>query len=870
MTAKKNTTVAKVTPLMKQYNSIKVKYPDAMLLFRVGDFYETFGEDAVLSSKILGITLTKRSNGSSNDALAGFPHHALDTYLPKLVRAGQRVAICDQLEDPKATKKIVKRGVTELVTPGVSYNDQVLDQKLNNFLASIHFGAKDIGLSFLDISTGEFLVTQGKDEYIAKLLQSFNPSEIIFQKQHNKKFLRLFGDKFYTSSLDDWVYTSEFSQEKLLSHFGTVSLKGFGVERLNEGNVAAGAVLHYLSKTMHLHVKHIANLQRIEESKHVWMDRFTIRNLELFHSSNEGAITLVDILDHSITPMGSRLLKRWVAFPLKEKQLIDDRLSAVEFLIQESSEKDDIINNIKEIGDLERLISKVATARINPREVVQLKRALIAIEPVKEFLENSNNKALIQLADNINLCEFIRNRIENEIDDNAPIAIKKGLVIAEGVNKELDDLRSLSKDSHFLLQQILERETERTAIPSLKIAFNNVFGYYLEVRNTHKDKVPEDWIRKQTLVNAERYITQELKELEAKILGAEEKILALETQLFNDLVLSLIDFIPDVQINAKRVAQLDVLHSFAELSKRYNYAMPHISEDYVLDIKNGRHPVIEQQLVIGEEYIANDIYIDRDKQQIIMITGPNMSGKSAILRQTALIVLLAQIGCFVPAESAAVGLVDKIFTRVGASDNISQGESTFMVEMNETASILNNVSDRSLILLDEIGRGTSTYDGISIAWAIAEFLHQHSTKAKTLFATHYHELNEMTKSFERIRNFNVLVKEIGNQILFLRKLVEGGSEHSFGIHVAKMAGMPKSVVDRANVIMKNLEKAHSSQNEKAKDLITKDDEMQLSFFQLDDPILERIRDEIHDLDINSLTPVEALMKLNEIKKMIGK
>ena len=855
---------------MKQYNSIKAKYPDAMLLFRVGDFYETFGQDAVLSSKILGITLTKRSNGSSNDALAGFPHHALDTYLPRLVRAGQRVAICDQLEDPKATKKIVKRGVTELVTPGVSYNDKVLDQKFNNFLASIHFGAKDIGLSFLDISTGEFLVTQGKDEYIAKLLQSFNPSEIIFQKQHNKKFLRLFGDKFYTSSLDDWVYTSEFSQEKLLSHFGTVSLKGFGVERLNEGNVAAGAVLHYLSKTMHLHVKHIANLQRIEESKHVWMDRFTIRNLELFHSSNEGAITLVDILDHSITPMGSRLLKRWVAFPLKEKQLIDDRLSAVEFLIQESSEKDDIINNIKEIGDLERLISKVATARINPREVVQLKRALIAIEPVKEFLENSNNKALIQLADHLNLCEFIRNRIENEIFDNAPIAIKKGLVIAEGVNKELDDLRSLSKDSHFLLQQILERETERTAIPSLKIAFNNVFGYYLEVRNTHKDKVPEDWIRKQTLVNAERYITQELKELEAKILGAEEKILALETQLFNDLVLSLIDFIPDVQINAKRVAQLDVLHSFAELSKRYNYAMPHISEDYVLDIKNGRHPVIEQQLVIGEEYIANDIYIDRDKQQIIMITGPNMSGKSAILRQTALIVLLAQIGCFVPAESATVGLVDKIFTRVGASDNISQGESTFMVEMNETASILNNVSDRSLILLDEIGRGTSTYDGISIAWAIAEFLHQHSTKAKTLFATHYHELNEMTKSFERIRNFNVLVKEIGNQILFLRKLVEGGSEHSFGIHVAKMAGMPKSVVDRANVIMKHLEKAHSSQNEKAKDLITKDDEMQLSFFQLDDPILERIRDEIRDLDINSLTPVEALMKLNEIKKMIGK
>ena len=855
---------------MKQYNSIKAKYPDAMLLFRVGDFYETFGEDAVLSSKILGITLTKRSNGSSNDALAGFPHHALDTYLPKLVRAGQRVAICDQLEDPKATKKIVKRGVTELVTPGVSYNDKVLDQKVNNFLASIHFGAKDIGLSFLDISTGEFLVAQGQDEYIGKLLQSFNPSEIVFQKQHHKKFLDLFGDKFYISTLEDWVFTSEFSHEKLLSHFGTVSLKGFGVEVLTEGTVAAGAVLHYLSETQHHHIKHIANLQRIEESKHVWMDRFTIRNLELFHSSNEGATTLVDILDHSITPMGSRLLKRWVAFPLKEKQLIEDRLSAVEFLMQESSEKEDVINHIKEIGDLERLISKVATARINPREVVQLKRALIAIEPVKEFLENSNNKALIQLADHINLCEFIRNRIENEIDDNAPIAINKGQVIAEGVNTELDDLRSVSKDSHFLLQQILERETERTAIPSLKIAFNNVFGYYLEVRNTHKDKVPEEWIRKQTLVNAERYITQELKELEVKILGAEEKILALETQLFNDLVLSLIDYIPDVQINAQRVAQLDVLHSFAELSKRYRYSKPQISEDYGLSIKNGRHPVIEQQLAVGEEYIANDLYLDRDQQQIIMITGPNMSGKSAILRQTALIVLLAQIGCFVPAESATIGLVDKIFTRVGASDNISQGESTFMVEMNETASILNNISDRSLILLDEIGRGTSTYDGISIAWAIAEFLHQHSTQAKTLFATHYHELNEMTKSFERIRNFNVSVKEIGNQILFLRKLVEGGSEHSFGIHVAKMAGMPKSVVDRANVIMKRLEKAHASQVNKTKDLIAKDDEIQLSFFQLDDPILKRIRDEIQDLDINSLTPVEALMKLNEIKKMTGK
>ena len=870
MVAKKNTIVHKVTPLMKQYNSIKSKYPNAILLFRVGDFYETFGDDAELSSKILGITLTKRSNGSSNDALAGFPHHALDTYLPKLVKAGLRVAICDQLEDPKTTKKIVKRGVTELVTPGVSYNDKVLDQKVNNFLASIHFGAKDIGLSLLEISTGEFLVAQGQDEYIGKLLQSFNPSEIILQKLHRKKFLDFFGDKFYISTLEDWVFSSEFSQEKLLNHFATLTLKGFGVETLKEGTVAAGAALHYLYETQHHHIKHISNIQRIEESKHVWMDRFTIRNLELFHSSNEDATTLVDILDHSITPMGSRLLKRWVAFPLKDKQHIEDRLSAVEMLMIESPEKDDVINHIKEIGDLERLISKVATSRINPREVVQLKRALISIQPVKEFLEKSNNNALIQLADNINLCEFIRNRIDTEIDDNAPLAINKGSVIAKGVNKELDDLRSISKDSHFLLQQILERETERTSIPSLKIAFNNVFGYYLEVRNTHKDKVPDEWIRKQTLVNAERYITQELKELEVKILGAEEKILALETQLFNDLVQSLIDFIPDVQINANRVAQLDVLNSFAKLSKRHRYSKPQISLDYDLSIKNGRHPVIEQQIAVGEEYIANDIHLDRNQQQIIMITGPNMSGKSAILRQTALIVMLAQIGCFVPAESAIIGIVDKIFTRVGASDNISQGESTFMVEMNETASILNNISDRSLILLDEIGRGTSTYDGISIAWAIAEFLHQHNTKAKTLFATHYHELNEMTNSFKRIKNFNVSVKEIDNKIIFLRKLIKGGSEHSFGIHVAKMAGMPRSVVDKANIIMKRLEKAHSSQENTLKDLIAKNDEMQLSFFKLNDPIFENIIDKIQDLDINSLTPVEALIKLNELKKMIGK
>jgi len=667
------------------------------------------------------------------------------------------------------------------------------------------------------------------------------------------------------------VFTKEFSQEKLLSHFGTISLKGFGVEELNDGTVAAGAALHYLIETQHHHIKHIANLQRIEEAKHVWMDRFTIRNLELFHSHNDGATTLVDILDHSITPMGSRLLKRWVAFPLKEKQLIEDRLSAVEYLMEESDDKPETINHIKEIGDLERLISKVATARINPREVVQLKRALIAVEPVKQFCQQSNNKALIQLSEHINHCEFIRNRIDKEIDDNAPVAINKGQVIASGVNVSLDELRAIAKDSHILLQQILERETERTGIPSLKIAFNNVFGYYLEVRNTHKDKVPEDWIRKQTLVNAERYITEELKELETKILGAEEKILALESQLFNDLVLSLIDFIPEVQINAQRIAQLDVLMSFASLSQRHQYARPAISDDYTLKISKGRHPVIEQQLAVGEEYIANDIYLDREKQQIIMITGPNMSGKSAILRQTALIVLLAQIGCFVPAEAAEIGLVDKIFTRVGASDNISQGESTFMVEMNETASILNNVSERSLILLDEIGRGTSTYDGISIAWAIAEFLHQHPSQAKTLFATHYHELNEMTNSFERIRNFNVSVKEIGQQILFLRKLVEGGSAHSFGIHVARMAGMPKSVVERAKVIMKRLEKAHSSKEEVSnQEKLSQDDDMQLSFFQLDDPILESIRDEIQDLDINSLTPVEALMKLNEIKKMTGK
>jgi DNA mismatch repair protein MutS len=868
LAAKKNTSgVKKVTPLMKQYNSIKAKYPTAMLLFRVGDFYETFGDDAVKASKILGITLTKRSNGSSNDALAGFPHHALDTYLPKLVRSGQRVAICDQLEDPKATKSIVKRGVTELVTPGVSYNDKVLDLKSNNFLASIHFGAKEMGISFLDISTGEFLLAQGKDEYVGKLIQSFNPSEIIIQKQFSQKFSQLFGDKYYTSTLEDWVFTDDFTKEKLLAHFGTLSLKGFGVESMTAGTIAAGAALHYLSETHHNHIKHIVSLQRIEESNHVWMDRFTIRNLELFNSSSEDAITLIDIIDFTITPMASRLLKRWMVFPLKEKTLIEDRLSAVDYFMKADTEV--LSTNIKEIGDLERLISKVATARINPREVVQLKKALTAIEPIKAYCKQSNNKSLVQLSDHLNLCEIIRDRVAKEINEDAPITVSKGMVISKGVNSELDDLRSIAEHSHTHLQQILERETERTAIPSLKIAFNNVFGYYLEVRNTHKDKVPEEWIRKQTLVNAERYVTQELKELETKILGAEEKILALETKLFNDLVLSLIDYIPEVQINAQRISQLDCLLSFAELSKRHRYTKPEINEGYELSIKNGRHPVIEQQLAVGEEYIANDVFLDRENQQIIMITGPNMSGKSAILRQTALIVLLAQMGCFIPAESASIGIVDKIFTRVGASDNISQGESTFMVEMNETASILNNISDRSLILLDEIGRGTSTYDGISIAWAIAEFVHEHSTKAKTLFATHYHELNDMTSTFKRIKNFNVSVKEIDNQILFLRKLVEGGSEHSFGIHVAKMAGMPKQVVDKSKLIMKRLEKAHSSEGKPKVTESSNDEDLQLSFFQLDDPILERIRDEIKDLDINSLTPVEALMKLNEIKKVIG-
>ena len=755
-----------------------------------------------------------------------------------------------------------------MVTPGVSYNDKVLDNKSNNFLASVHIGKTMTGISFLDISTGEFFVSQGNSSYIGKLLQSFSPSEVVYQKQKNKQFLESFGDQFYCNTQEDWVYTKDFSQEKLLNHFETITLKGFGVEDLEEGIIAAGAALQYLSDTQHLHVKHISNLQRLEENNHVWMDKFTIRNLELFGSSNIGAISLIDVLDSCTTPMGSRLLKRWLAFPLNKKRSIEDRHSVVQWMIENEEPSSSLEKSVKDIGDLERIISKVATARINPREVVHLKNALLSLVDVKEITASCSNAVMNKIGDQINLCESVRERIENEIQDDAPIALNKGSVIKAGVNQDLDHLRSIAHSSHEHLQQILARETERTQIPSLKIAFNNVFGYYLEVRNTHKDKVPEDWIRKQTLVNAERYITVELKELETEILGAEGKIATLEFNLYNDLVHSLTDYISNIQINAQKIAELDCLHSFSNISLKNNYVKPVMDDSYTLEIKNGRHPVIEQQLAVGEEYIANDILLNQNEQQIIMITGPNMSGKSAILRQTALIVIMAQMGCFVPAQSATIGLVDKVFTRVGASDNISQGESTFMVEMNETASILNNVSDRSLILLDEIGRGTSTYDGISIAWAIAEYIHEHSTKAKTLFATHYHELNEMSQTFKRIKNFNVSVKELTNKIIFMRKLVQGGSEHSFGIHVAKMAGMPSVVVSRAKTIMKKLEKTHS-QSDVKDSLKQSEDDLQLSIFQLDDPVLKQIRDEIVDLDVNTLTPVEALIKLNEIKKLSG-
>ncbi|MEZ7838581.1 MAG: DNA mismatch repair protein MutS [Flavobacteriales bacterium] len=860
----------KETPLMTQYNGIKAKYPDAILLFRVGDFYETFGEDAIRAARILGIVLTSRANGSSKIELAGFPHHSLDTYLPKLVRSGCRVAICDQLEDPKLTKTIVKRGVTELVTPGVSYNDKTLDLRSNNFLASIHMEKDNAGIAFLDVSTGEFLAAEGSWDYVNKLLQSFSPSEVIYQKQHKAEFTRRFADSFFTFTLEDWVFTRTYTEDLLLNHFGTKSLKGFGVDKLDIGIVAAGAALHYLNETQHNKVSHISAITRIEEDRYVWMDNFTIRNLELIQSSGINGVSLLDILDQTTSPMGARMLRRWLVLPLKEKKAIQDRLNIVEYFSENSIVSDELSLQIKQMGDLERLISKVATARICPREVVQLKRALNAIVPVVEYCKKSGNKSLKALAAQLNPCDLVREKIQNELKDEAPVQIVKGNVIASGVSQELDELRALSTSAKEYLEQIRVREAEASGITSLKIAFNNVFGFYLEVRNSHKDKVPQEWIRKQTLVNAERYITEELKELEVKILSANDKILSLEQALFNDIVASLMDYIQVVQRNSQLIARVDVLLSFAKIAKYNDYTKPILDDSFALDIKEGRHPVIEKQLPIGESYVSNNVYLDNDTQQIIMITGPNMSGKSALLRQTALIVLMAQMGSFVPAKAASIGLVDKIFTRVGASDNISLGESTFMVEMNETASILNNVSNRSLILLDEIGRGTSTYDGISIAWAIAEYLHENKFKAKTLFATHYHELNEMTETFDRIKNFNVSVKEIGKKILFLRKLKPGGSAHSFGIHVAKMAGMPNSLINRANDILLHLEKSHSSEEltSKAK-TISMESDMQLSFFKLDDPALERIRDEIIKTDINTLTPVEALLKLNEIKKMIG-
>ncbi len=873
LATKKKIVKSSETPLMKQYNQIKAKHPQAMLLFRVGDFYETFSDDAVKASKILGIVLTKRKNGTaSHIELAGFPHHSLNTYLPKLVRAGERVAICDQLEDPKMVKGIVKRGVTELVTPGVAFNDQVLEQGKNNFLAAIHFDKKTSGVAFLDISTGEFFLAEGSMEYIDKLIQGFEPSEIIFQKNKNKLFSEQFGDKYYTYKLEDWVFTSDFATESLTNHFDTKGLKGFGVEELQNGIIAAGAALHYLSETQHDKLAHITKIARIEEDKYVWLDRFTVRNLELISSHNDNATTLIDIIDDTLTPMGSRLMKRWLVLPLKEEALIKSRLDAVETFIQTDNTqlRFDLGERLKDIGDLERLVSKVAVGRINPKEVIQLKNTLQQIDPIQTLLKDSKCQALKSIVDRLNPCTSLIERIEHQLDEEPAIQVGKGKIMADGLNTELDELRKIAFSGKDYLEQMQIRESEKTGIPSLKIAFNNVFGYYLEVRNTHKDKVPEEWIRKQTLVNAERYITQELKDYESKILGAEDKIHALESKLYQELVVSMADYINPIQFNAHLIGQLDCLLSFANISVKNNYCKPTLTNGFEIDIKNGRHPVIEHQLKAGEEYVANDVYLDNETQQIIMITGPNMSGKSAILRQTALIVLMAQIGCFVPAESATLGIVDKVFTRVGASDNISSGESTFMVEMNETSSILNNLSERSLVLLDEIGRGTSTYDGISIAWAIAEYIHEHpKAKCKTLFATHYHELNEMYKKFPRVKNFNVSVKEVGTKILFLRKLVEGGSNHSFGIHVAKLAGMPNQVVQRATRMLSKLEESHaSSDKEKVQEAVNSPD-MQLSFFQLDDPTLENIREELVSIDIDTLTPVEALFKLNEIKKMVG-
>ena len=860
------------TPLMKQYNSIKAKYPDALLLFRVGDFYETFGEDAIKASGILGIVLTKRRNGAAAYVeLAGFPHHSLDTYLPKLVRAGHRVAICDQLEDPKLAKKIVKRGVTELVTPGVSLNDNVLEQKENNFLAAVHLSSGISGLALLDISTGEFYLAEGGRDYIDKLLQSFRPSEVVVQRQNRGKFITYFGDQFYLTSFDDWVFTRDFAFDILTRQFKTTSLKGFGVEDKEKGVIAAGAAIHYLYETHHDKLSHISQLGRIDEGKYVWLDKFTIRNLELIFPLNPDAKTLLDVIDRTLTPMGSRLMKRWITLPLKDKAEIESRLQVVEFLTDKAEIEASISEVLKKVGDLERLISKAVAYRVNPREMVQLRRALYAVAELKKICQATDNEAIRQIAEQLNPCETLTQRLEKELFEDPPTSIAKGRVIADGVSEELDEYRKLAYSGKDYLKQIQKREIENTGISSLKIGYNNVFGYFLEVTHTHKDKVPEEWHRKQTLTGSERYITEELKEYEQKILGAEEKILVLEQRLFEELVHFAAGFVQPVQVNSSQIAGLDCLLSFARISKENNYCKPQITNDYSIEIKSGRHPVIEQNLEAGEEYVPNDIFLDNNKQQMIILTGPNMSGKSALLRQTALIVLLAQMGCFVPVASAKIGVVDKIFTRVGASDNISSGESTFMVEMNETASILNNISNRSLILLDEIGRGTSTYDGISIAWSIAEFLHNHPAyRAKVLFATHYHELNEMAASMKRIKNFHISIREIGNKVVFLRKLKKGGSEHSFGIHVAEMAGMPAQVLQRAKQMLAILEKSHSgSELTKAVKEKSKSDDFQLSFIQLDDPLLHQIKNEILDTNIDTLTPVEALMKLNEIKKTLG-
>ena len=864
-----------MTPMMQQFFDLKAKHPDAVLLFRCGDFYETYCDDAIVAARILGITLTKRNNGAGvkGDEMAGFPHHALDTYLPKLIRAGKRVAICDQLEDPKLTKKLVKRGITELVTPGVAMGDNVLNYKENNFLASVDFGRSACGVAFLDISTGEFLCGEGTYDYVEKLIGNFQPKEVLFERGRKQDFERYFGSKYFTFELDDWVYTEQTSYQKLLRHFGVKSLKGFGVEHLHSGISAAGAILQYLEMTQHTQIGHITQISRIEEEKYVRLDKFTIRSLELLQPMQDDGRSLLDVIDRTVSPMGSRLLRRWLVFPLKDKRPIEDRLDTVDYFFREPEFRQLIDEQLHRVGDLERIISKVAVGRVSPREVVQLKVALQAVQPMKSACLYANSEVLKRVGERLSLCESLRDRIEREIQPDPPQLVQKGGVIAQGVNKELDELRRIAYSGKDYLLQIQEREARQTGIQSLKIGYNNVFGYYLEVRNTYKNNVPADWVRKQTLAQAERYITQELKEYEEKILGAEDKILSMEQQLFSELVLSMQEFIPQIQINASLLAQLDCLLSFAKAAEEHRYIRPVIDDSEVIDIKQGRHPVIETELPLGEQYVPNDVMLDNERQQIIIITGPNMAGKSALLRQTALIVLLSQVGCFVPAEAAKIGLVDKIFTRVGASDNISLGESTFMVEMTEAANILNNVSPKSLVLFDELGRGTSTYDGISIAWAIVEYLHETpKARARTLFATHYHELNEMEKNFSRIKNYNVSVKEIDGKVIFVRKLERGGSEHSFGIHVAEIAGMPRSIVKRSNVILKQLEAENASVGKAGKptaEIAGSREGMQLSFFQLDDPVLCQIRDEILTLDINNLTPVEALNKLNDIKRIVG-